>query len=152
MSPVAALRVAGDLLLQADRIRDAHPEVAAALEADSYALLVEVPAVSVAQAADLLGQSRPTIYEWIKAGHLLTDDADKRGVKVSPESLVAIIAILREWELEGGEGRPSRYLREWFDGAIERRERRRDFAETRRAGVNSLRPPRLGMAAGGGVR
>lgn len=152
MSSAAALRVAGDLLVQADKIRDAFPDVAAALEADSYTLLVDVPAVSVAQAADLLGQSRPTIYEWIKAGHLLAAEADSRGLKVSPESLVTIIPILREWGLEGGEGRPSRYLREWFDGAIERRERRREFAEKRRAGLNSLRPPRQATAGGAGVR
>jgi excisionase family DNA binding protein len=142
MSAAAILDVAADLLLQADKIRDAFPEVAAALEADGHRLLVDVPSVSVAQAADLLGQSRPTIYEWIKAGHLLAVEADSRGIKLAPESLLTIIPVLREWELEGREGRPSHFLREWFDGAIERRERRREFADRRRAGLTDLRPPR----------
>jgi len=152
MSATATLQVAGDLLVQADKIRAEHPEIAAALEADSHRLLVEVPCVSVAQAAGLLGQSRPTIYEWIKAGFLVTQEADARGVNISSESLVTIIPILREWEEEGREGRPSRFLRDWFEGALERRERRQAYAARRRAGLTTLKPPRRRAAELAGTR
>jgi hypothetical protein len=70
-----------------------------------------------------------------------------KGVKLSPQSLLTIIPILGEWELGGREGRPSRFLREWFEGAIERRERRREFASRRRAGL--YRPQ---TTANGGAR
>jgi len=142
----AALEVAANLLVQADHIRADHPEVAAELEAGSRKLLDAVPSLSVAQVADLLEQSRPTIYEWIKAGYLLTEEAARRGVRVSPESLLVLIPILHEWQDQGRVGRPSRLLQEWLDGALERGERRRAFAVRRRAGRTDLQPPRRATA------
>ena len=53
----------GTVLEHAARKSGHEPEVADALESDSHLLLVEVPSISVAEAADLLGQSRPTIHE-----------------------------------------------------------------------------------------
>ncbi len=153
MSAVDTLQVAGDLLVQADKIRAHDATVAEALETDVFKLLTQVPSLSVAQVAELLGQSRPTIYEWIKAGYLLTQEAGANGVSISPESLLAIIPILHEWEEQGREGRPSRLLREWFAGALDRHQQRLAFAERRRAGLTGLRPPRRGQAAAlAGVR
>jgi excisionase family DNA binding protein len=142
MNAASVLRVAGDLLHQADLVRDAVPEVAAALEADSVQLIETVPAVSVAEAADLLGQSRPTVYEWIKAGYLLSEEARTHGLSVSPSSLVKLMAVLGQWDDDGRPGRPSRLLRRWVGGELDLRKRRREFAAKRKDGTIGLRPPR----------
>jgi len=133
MAPAAMFRVAVDLLNQADRVREDHADVAAAIEADSEALSAGLSNLSVAQVAELLGQSRPTIYEWLKAGYLVSEEAAARGMSISPRSLMTLIPILGQWEEQGREGRPSRLLREWFEGANALRERRRASAGRRRA-------------------
>ena len=148
MNAASVLRVAGDLLHQADLVRDAVPEVAAALEADSAQLIETVPTVSVAEAADLLGQSRPTVYEWIKAGYLLSEEARTRGLTISPSSLLKLMVVLEQWEDDGRPGRPSRLLRQWAREELELRERRRQFAAKRKDGTIGLKPPRhVGQAA-----
>src|SRR5690349_19400604 len=127
MDSAALLKIALDLLNQAGRIRAAHPEEAAALEADSAALLASIPGLSVSEVADLLGQSRPTIYEWVKEGYLVSEEASTRGMSISPGSLMTLIPILEQWEDDGRPGRPSRLLRQWFEGARDLRERSRAF-------------------------
>ncbi len=147
MTAAATLRVAGDLLNQADKIRDQLPDVAAALESHSAALIETVPCLSVADVADLLGQSRPTIYEWVKAGYLLSEEAGAQSMSISANSLVKLIPILDQWEDDGRPGRPSRLLRQWFADAQELRQRRREFAAKQRAGAIDLKPPRRSTAA-----
>jgi hypothetical protein len=134
MTPSATLRLAGDLLSQADKVREDHPDVADALAGHSEALIDSISdgGLSIAEVAILLGQSRPTIYEWVKSGYLVAGEARTGGMTVSPRSLLSLIPILDQWREEGRGGRPSRLFREWLDAEAALRNRRRASAALRR--------------------
>jgi hypothetical protein len=87
------------------------------------------------------------VYEWIKAGYLLSEEVHARGLSVSPASLVKLMAILDQWENDGRPGRPSRALRQWAEGELDLRERRREFAAKRKDGTVGLKP-RAGLMLG----
>jgi len=142
MTRAGILRIVVDLLNEADNVRADYPESAAIIEARADELLASVAGLSVAEVAELLGQSRPTIYEWVKAGYLVAQDAAAKGMSISPRSLMILIPILDQWEEEGRQGRPSRLLAEWFAGAAKAREQEEDFAARRRAGLVKLNLPR----------
>jgi excisionase family DNA binding protein len=145
MASVAVLEVAGRLKAEADALRAGQLDAAALaerLEAASDELLEDVPDLSVADVAQLLGQSRPTIYEWVRQGFLLAQAAEGRGLRISPASLLVILPIVMEWQQAGRRERPSRLLRAWYDGAIQRRAQRLAFADQRRRGETDPLPPR----------
>jgi excisionase family DNA binding protein len=56
----------------------------------------ELPSVSVAVAARLLGVSRPTIESWRQAGVLTSVPLRRRRYKISIESIVRVQALLEE--------------------------------------------------------
>jgi excisionase family DNA binding protein len=152
MSPAGLFKLAIDLLNQAEAVRADHPDVAAALEAHSESLLLSIAGLSVADVAELLGQSRPTIYEWIKEGYLVSQEAGRKGMSISPRSLMLLVPILDQWGEEGRQGRPSRLFRKWFES--ETRARQQDEASGARvdAGLDHLRPPRRASGEPAGAR
>jgi excisionase family DNA binding protein len=56
----------------------------------------ELPSVSVAVAARLLGVSRPTVESWRQAGVLTSVPVRRRRYEISTESIVRVQALLEE--------------------------------------------------------
>ncbi len=137
MSPTPTLDIISDLLAQADEIRPARPDVALKIEESTRALLGQVPSPSVTETARLLGQSRPTIHAWLRAGLLARRPSPDRSVRISPESVVRVLPALRAWEGEGRRGRVSTMLRRWIEGELELQARRRAGGVERRQALQT---------------
>jgi excisionase family DNA binding protein len=92
-------------------------QLADQINADTEALIEEVPAVTASEAATELGVSKPTVLAWIDAGRLLAApiDGQHRTRFIDPKSIAMLTAPLQEWEAAGRPGRPGTFVSRWLD-------------------------------------
>ena len=113
----SVLAVTLDILEQAEAVRAVMPDIAARLESDADALLMGLGVMSVSEVSSELRVSRQTVYAWLEQGLLARADSDAQTL-VPVRSVVAIRPAIDRWEAAGRRGRPSRYVREWQQGAV----------------------------------
>jgi hypothetical protein len=103
MAPPTALLVACDLASVADQVRERDPVVATRLDHDRELLLDAAAPLTVKATAELFGQSRPTIHDWLKRGILDAHPAGSRGkVLIDLRSVATLLPFIDEWREAGG--------------------------------------------------
>jgi hypothetical protein len=103
MTPTTALLVARDLAGAADKVRDRDPDVAAGLDHDRELLLDSADPLTVTATAELLGQSRLTIHDWLKRGLLDAHSSGSKGkVLIDPRCVATLLPFIDEWRDAGG--------------------------------------------------
>lgn len=101
-------------------LEQSSPQLAARLINDRNRVIAELPPVSVKRAAELLGQSRPTIYSWLTRGVLkpaVPRDGGPR--RVDAESIASLLPAIREWLEEGGTRRALGVILNRLDSEID---------------------------------
>lgn len=137
MTSLSPLSSINDLYRQAGEISSVRPDVAEAINRDVSTLLGGMAALTVAEAANELGQSSPTIRSWIRAGLL---PAQRLGgqMRVPAQSLLPLLGILEVWHAEGSPGRPSVFVKRWIDGEQAARVDRIRIGRARSRGHNPV--------------
>jgi len=112
---VTTLEIIRDVLTQAEEVRSVRPDVAERLSRDGRALISGMPGLTVADAAQELGISKPSVHAWIKAGVLqAARGPGNRGLLVSTGSVLGTKTALDLWRMDVGRGRALPYVRRWL--------------------------------------